>query len=1098
MAANDDNNEIILDIEVRYEDAINNIAKYTQSVQDLREENAKLRKDMKEEKISREDYNKAVASNNEIISQYNERIRVNRREIQNNIKIEKEQEGSIKSLQAQIANLNRQYEAMGRAERAAASGKELLNHINELQTELNAANEARQRFQHNVGNYETAIKNAIGLNNTFADSILSLSKNSATGEQSLTSFFSNASDSVKAFGKTLLSLLKNPVFLAIAGIVGAGVAFKFWYDYNKGLEEATRLTKQFTKLSGNELKAFRNEIIGISDAFGKDFKETLEATNSVASQFGISQQEALGYIKDGFVAGADVNGDYLEILNEYSAHFKEAGTSASEFIAIVSDTPNQGVFSDKGIDAIKEANIRIRQMKKNTVDALNNIGISANQVQKDLAAGTTTTFEVIQQVSQKLSELPPQSKEVGTAIADIFGGAGEDAGLQYLTTLKDIETNLDEVKKKSGELGEIQERQMKANIELQNAVSALFDQTGGTFESMIGNAKIFATESLTSIVKGLIDVVNWFIRLYNESENVRAGVYSLILAFKALFEIAKLGFTAILEEFKKIGSLISLIVSGDFKRFAEEVGSSNKNIADSFSAAWESVKNAAKDASEEIKNGNIDPIEIPVTVVPEGGTAPPKTSGGGVTGLTDEMKKAIEEERKAAVDLAKFMLETEIKNNRDIANDQKKAYDDRLKALNTYQNLQRSYIDLDTKNQLAQLRKKFSSEAEYQKYAANQIELINRRSNERINQLDKELADSSLKIMQDEENRRAKILTDNINNRLAIVKRGSDEELSLRLQQLEVQRKAEVDAAEKSGADIRAISNKYIALENKARQDQTDYINQQRQIDYENQILQAQINNQNTLSIEIEAKKAQIDALTKLDEESNTEFVNRQLSLNLELKRLNDEFLQYQLENQLLFLQSLRTVGEGFEDLFSTIAEDNKNLASFARAIALFNIQVSNAEALAKGIAAAQSMPFPKNLLAIATTVGTIASNFAKVYRIIRSSKEPQTPAFAQGGLVSGLGSGTSDSINARLSNGESVMTARTTSMFSPVLSALNQIGGGVPISTQDTSGQIMGEDMLTRSFYNAVLSIPNPVVSVSEINQVNSRVEVLENSRII
>ena len=50
---------------------------------------------------------------------------------------------------------------------------------------------------------------------------------------------------------------------------------------------------------------------------------------------------------------------------------------------------------------------------------------------------------------------------------------------------------------------------------------------------------------------------------------------------------------------------------------------------------------------------------------------------------------------------------------------------------------------------------------------------------------------------------------------------------------------------------------------------------------------------------------------------------------------------------------------------------------------------------------------------------------------------------FNTGGLVQGAGSGTSDSIPALLSNGESVMTARATAMFAPLLSRLNVMGGG-------------------------------------------------------
>jgi len=51
---------------------------------------------------------------------------------------------------------------------------------------------------------------------------------------------------------------------------------------------------------------------------------------------------------------------------------------------------------------------------------------------------------------------------------------------------------------------------------------------------------------------------------------------------------------------------------------------------------------------------------------------------------------------------------------------------------------------------------------------------------------------------------------------------------------------------------------------------------------------------------------------------------------------------------------------------------------------------------------------------------------------------------YATGGIVRGPGSGTSDSIPVRLSNGEGVMTAQAVQMFGPLLSQMNQAGGGV------------------------------------------------------
>jgi hypothetical protein len=59
------------------------------------------------------------------------------------------------------------------------------------------------------------------------------------------------------------------------------------------------------------------------------------------------------------------------------------------------------------------------------------------------------------------------------------------------------------------------------------------------------------------------------------------------------------------------------------------------------------------------------------------------------------------------------------------------------------------------------------------------------------------------------------------------------------------------------------------------------------------------------------------------------------------------------------------------------------------------------------------------------------------------SSQAPQVRQLASGGYVSGPGTGTSDSIPAYLSNGESIINASSTRMFRPLLSTINQIGGG-------------------------------------------------------
>lgn len=79
--------------------------------------------------------------------------------------------------------------------------------------------------------------------------------------------------------------------------------------------------------------------------------------------------------------------------------------------------------------------------------------------------------------------------------------------------------------------------------------------------------------------------------------------------------------------------------------------------------------------------------------------------------------------------------------------------------------------------------------------------------------------------------------------------------------------------------------------------------------------------------------------------------------------------------------------------------------------------------------------------IAAASAVAVGLQNVAKINSV--QPPEPSEPSFAMGGLVGGMGTGMSDSINARLSSGESVINARSTRMFRPLLSSINEAGGG-------------------------------------------------------
>ena len=696
------------------------------------------------------------------------------------VKINQSAEGSYNKLSAQYS-LNKIYlNNMTKAEREnTEEGRKLVAQTRDMYEEMKRLQEATGKYQLNVGNYTEAsnaiiaygdkLKQTLGLNNSFGESLLALGRGGAESK----GVFTAMGDGAKALGKTLLGLLSNPVFLSIAGITAAGAAFKWWYDYNAGLVEATRLTQQFTGKSGDDLKVFRNEVQAVADSFGADFRETLIATNALSKQFGISTNEALELVKDGFVSGADANGEFLDTLKEYPAYFKEAGISADQFVAIVAETNKMGIFSDKGVDAIKEANLRLREMTTATAAALDGIGISSEQVQKDLQTGTKTTFDVIQEVSAKLAELPDNAATVGTAIADIFGGPGEDAGLQYLRTLKDISTNMDDVKGKAGVLAQLQEEQLQSQIELQNALSGLFDATGGNFETLTTKAKVFVNQGLTAIIKGVINIINYFIELYNESVLIRAIWNGIVAGFKTAFDSLGNLFGFFIDIVKATGTALK----GAFTLNFDDV---KKGLAEYAAAYGNLVKAQVKDMTENFKEGlegmqkKIKPLTIPVSV---GDVPTPKTDQP-VTTHNPTVTRGRNKTRKTAGQQTK-QIEAAYRKNLEAT---RKLQDAQLQLETDEWAKRRKQTQYQYSRQIEDLQHQLQTEKDLSETGREAI-------NATITALEQQQTKALLKIEQKRQLQELALQKNGIELRLQAVKQGSEQERQLRMQLVENERR---------------------------------------------------------------------------------------------------------------------------------------------------------------------------------------------------------------------------------------------------------------------------------------------------------------------
>ncbi|MCS2814656.1 hypothetical protein NXX52_19890 [Bacteroides ovatus] len=131
--------------------------------------------------------------------------------------------------------------------------------------------------------------------------------------------------------------------------------------------------------------------------------------------------------------------------------------------------------------------------------------------------------------------------------------------------------------------------------------------------------------------------------------------------------------------------------------------------------------------------------------------------------------------------------------------EQEKALKEKLKIHETYQESELALMDEGLEKELAKIGVAYSKKIAAVK--GNSKEEIATRQN-LAKEMQERLDEFTIKYNSDREKK-------DVENALAVVKKGSQEELDLKLHQLELQREAEIDAAEKTGEDVILIDEKY-------------------------------------------------------------------------------------------------------------------------------------------------------------------------------------------------------------------------------------------------------------------------------------------------
>jgi hypothetical protein len=184
------------------------------------------------------------------------------RQTKENIKLKSALTGAYEKESIRLNQLRRAYKDLAVAEKGATKeGQALLRQITVLDKKLKDIDASAGQFQRSVGNYEKALH---GL----------------------------SSELMSAGGITL-------------GVAGAIQAFQ---NFEKRASELSTITNRITNqfgITGKSAQDLSSTIHALSNNFGKDYNEVLTAANAVSKALGISLDEALSNIEEGFKKGSD-------------------------------------------------------------------------------------------------------------------------------------------------------------------------------------------------------------------------------------------------------------------------------------------------------------------------------------------------------------------------------------------------------------------------------------------------------------------------------------------------------------------------------------------------------------------------------------------------------------------------------------------------------------------------------------------------------------------------------------------------------------------------------------------------------------------------
>lgn len=436
--ATQDSIDKIINIRFNYKELVQGWVKANEAIEDNKKILADLKKEYETGQISLSDYKKAQLELKSTTKALTDEQRQYEKEIQNNIKVEKELGGSLNQLRANLNSLIAQYGRLSAAERESASGKALADHIKAQRDAVKEAEAAIGDYRSNVGNYENAIQNTLPVGNNFLLQLAQTAQNAG----GVTNVIKGAAGAIGSLVKQMAAFIATPIGAAIAAIYASYQALSFSIrEVNARIQENEELFyKNQRAMSAADAwnAAYTNSV----DRMGEVMVETTSKFKTFWTQLKILAKNVMrSGFTGGFISflGQGVEANELQkTFDELAAKQEERNTKYREDVVRIAEL---------------EAEIADARLKSN--DKLKNSDAERAKYAQEAIDKTREMFRIKKDIAQldfeiaKLSAEPTKnSVETNDKLAEMEAGL-KRLNAQENSALRELQERLNETNAKS-------------------------------------------------------------------------------------------------------------------------------------------------------------------------------------------------------------------------------------------------------------------------------------------------------------------------------------------------------------------------------------------------------------------------------------------------------------------------------------------------------------------------------------------------------------------------------------------------------------------------------------------------------------------------